>query len=474
MLENRRKGILLFLAGVGLLFSQYIAARELGSTFFPTELSILAATIITVLGPSVGYALSWQRAICARHVQAFTFVAMLCQLLLPFSIRTLVALCGRSNPAVAFLLITSQIFILCGYYSFLLPHISALSKIPLFYAIELSGSVTALLVLLLIPSHKTVLVGCFLLPTLFGFLLLKNHLWVVLSVLGILFFCCIEPLDRAIAEQYFARYRGVAAPHIVASTYSPYQRIDVVHSAGEKTLFLDGVPFYRKGDLDQFTHLLAKLPGLLAKPQGGNALVIGSGSFSSAAHLHRLGYHVLVIELDQVVAELGFHHFAKIHGLSHGDVTIQIADARSVLPTLTQRFDRIVLDVPAPYRIHTALLHSPSFYAQIAELLSPNGIVSLSLCSRLQNPLGRQIAASAARVFPQVFVIETESIGMGILFASKGFPFTVSELSATLHSIDPSTAFVLPDRSVRRETFEVPPLSEQNFLGVFWLARQFL
>ena len=105
----------------------------------------------------------------------------------------------------------------------------------------------------------------------------------------------------------------------------------------QTALFLDGVPFLSLGILRCFSVLLAEVPERCG-PTRGHALVVGSGSFSSAARLNCLGYRVQVIELDARVASLGFAHFASVHRLSPHDITLTLDDARHALAHSTERF----------------------------------------------------------------------------------------------------------------------------------------
>jgi hypothetical protein len=245
--------------------------------------------------------------------------------------------------------------------------------------------------------------------------------------------------------------------------------VDVIEDSGGRSLYLDGVPFYRQGDLHAFNEFMAEVPGAL-HPSRGLALVIGSGSFSSAARLHRLGYQVTVVELDAVVAELGMRHFKAEHQLSPQDISLEIDDGRRFLARQTTRYDVIVLDVPAPYRVQTALLHTPAFYRQVAAHLQPDGVAALALCDGVEGPLGRRIAASALLAFPEVLVIESESVGLGILYGGHRLPFSAKEVASALALRDPQGGRVLQHRTVQMATLLSPPLSEKDLLGVLLLA----
>jgi len=465
-----REHVLLAAAGASLLASQVVAAREVGSTFFATELSILFSTILALAGPSLGYALSLRFRLSPFVVTLWAMSATVIQCSLPFGIRWMVASGGRTHPFGVGLVIALQLFVVLSYYSFLLPHVARPLSVPSLYAAELFGSLFALMGLFVVGSHSFLLLLCFVLPAPFVSFHLGVRWGALCAMCGVCLFCLYPVLSQAIAVSYYRRHHSVENALVVASQYSPYQRIDVVRSGEETLLFLDGVLFFQSGALHAFNTMLAKVPGRLVYKQNARALVVGSGSFSSAANLHRLGYSVRVVELDEQVAELGFRHFASVHRLQKGDVELHIGDARSVLDSDDETFDLVVLDVPAPYRIQTALLHSPAFYRQVLRRLKPEGIVSVSLCGRLGTVVANQIASSAKEVFPDFVVVESESVGMGFLYAGRGLPFSPSSLQSVLHTEEKEGAVIVSRRSVLRETLEVPSIGKQNFLGTLWLV----
>jgi len=469
--SSLRDSALLAAAGSGLLASQYIASREIGSTFFVTELSIVAATVITLIGPSLSYAIGDRLRGSKHWFRLWALLALVFHLALPWGVRALVAACGPAHSIVAGFLIALGVALLCGYYAVLLPLHASATSLPRLYAAELVGALLTLLLLTAAPSYHIIILGFLLLPVLVAGIGFGRWIALCVWIIAGSVWIASSHLDRWASTSYFQRYHSMTAPKVLESVYSPYQRIDVVEDSGDTALFLDGVPFYRSGDLDAFNVFLAELPGALL-PGRGNALVVGSGSFSSAARLHRLGYRVQVIELDRLVAEVGFRRFQSVHKLTAGQVSVRIDDARRVLATTDERFDLIVLDVPAPYRIQTALLHAPAFYRQVAAHLAPHGVAAISLCDGLTEPLGKQIAASAVQIFGEVMVVESNSVGLAVLYGATSLPFSQEEVVKALSARDPQGGQVVPDRLVRSAALDAAPLSERDLLGVLLLSRQ--
>ena len=485
--------LLLAVAGAGLLCAQYVASRELGSTFFVTELSVLAAAVVTLAGPSLGYAIgnrvrravpssgedagtaSKVRLSAAIGMSAWAAAAVLIHLLLPVGIRVLVGLLGASHVGLCGALVACFVALLCGYYAVLLPLRAEPTSLPKLYSAELLGSVIALLLIGCAPSWRVFLIGYFSIPFVIIWLCYGWRLGLITGLLAASCWGGYGVLDVAAARRYFVGFHGHHAPQIVQTLYSPYQRIDVVDDAGARSLYLDGVPFYRAGDLDSFNVFLAGVPGSLIRDSGSarrTALVVGSGSFSSAAKLHQQGYQVTVIELDAAVADVGFRRFAQVHQLQVGQVEVIQEDVRRALSRMQTRYDLIVLDVPAPYRVQTALLHTPAFYRQVASHLTEGGVVALSLCDELAGPLGSRIAAAAGRVFAEVMVVESNTVGMAVLYAGQKLPFDEQAAASALRLHDAQGGRVLSDRSVRIEMLGAAPISEKDLLGVLLLARQ--
>jgi spermidine synthase len=478
----RRDHLLLGAAGASILLTQYIAVREIGSTFFSTEIVLLGAVLSTLVGPSLGYAVAHR--IGSRTLAVWGGLTMTVHLCLPVGLRALVGVMaarGFEGAALGLVAVGGGLF-LSGFYAVFLPRAASEPlSLPALYASELAGALLALTLLAVSPSFRVTLALAFAASAVVLHLGLGRRPLSVAFALAAVFVVIAYPrLDRAATAIYFEGYHGQRRPTPIEVEYSPYQRIDVIDDArGRRSLYLDGVPFYRSGHLDAFNVFLAEVPGALAErtarsgpalPFRRPALVVGSGSFSSAAHLHRLGYDVTVVELDAAVARIGFSRFADVHGLAQGDVRLVIADGRRFLAETSESFAVIALDVPAPYHVRTALLHTPSFYARVRARLSPGGVVALSLCDDVTGDIGRAIAASAAAVFPEVVAIHGRSVGITLLYAGAPLPFSVEDVTAAL-ARDPRGGQVWSDHEVRALVEGVKPLDESRLVPVLSMAR---
>jgi spermidine synthase len=471
----QRDRLLLAAAGAGILLTQHVAVREIGSTFFSTELVLLGATAVILAGPSVAYTIAHR--ISPRLLIAWGCASVAAHLALPVGLRAAVgAMAARGFEGLALGVTAAvSVLLLSGFHAVFLPRLAREQPLARLYAAELSGALAALAFIAASPSHRITLAAYWGSAVLVLHLGLRHRaISLAAGVATAAAMALYPPLDRWAAAVYFAGYHGQRQPRMIETAYSAYQRIDVVDDArGRRALYLDGVPFHRTSPFDPFNTFLAAVPGALragAAGGAGTALVIGSGSFSSAAHLRRLGYEVTVVELDAAVARIGFARFGATHGLSPGDVRVEIDDGRRYLARAERAFDLIALDVPAPYHVRTALLHTPRFYRLVASRLRPQGVVALSLCGEAFGDTARAIAASAAEVFPSVIAVEPGSAGIALLYAGAPLPFSADAVLAALAQ-DPRGGLVFGDAEVRAATAGAPPLSEDRLAPVLALAR---
>ncbi len=484
---------LLVAAGAALMLTQYVAAREIGATFFSTELVVLAATVITLIGPSLAYAV--EERIGDRLLLAWAGASVAAHLALPLGLRPLVGWLTARGWAVWALGATLALgaLLLCGFYAVFLPRLvrqgsgarppargparwlPAPGSLGALYAAELGGAVVALAGLALAPSWRATLGLYWAADVLVLHLALRRRaVTATAAALAAALVAAQPALDRAGAAAYYAGSHGHRRPELVASAYSPYQRVDVVDDAEGRWLYLDGVPFFGPGALQGFNVMLAELPGWL-QPHRGEALVIGSGSFSSAGHLKRLGYAVTVVEIDAAVARLGFAHFRAAHGLEPGDVGVVVEDGRRFLArSPPAAYDLIVLDVPAPYHLRTGLLHTPELYGLALSRLAPQGVLAVSLADSLEGPVGGAIAASAASALPQVLVAESAALGQAHLYGGRALPFEAEDVERALRARDPSGGRVVSDAEVRRRLAGARPIARERLGIVLVMARSTL
>jgi len=460
-----------------MLLTQIITVREMGSTFFSTEIVLIIATVTALVGPSIGYWLVPR--INERVFTAWGIASLTAIMVLPVGVRALVGVLsahGYEGGTLCGVVLFGAFLFLPFFAAFLPRLVREPTSLGVLYATELAGALVGLGALFLSPSWRVVVTVYWLMAVMVAHLGLRR--WAVtVSATAAAIACSVfyPALDRWAARIYMAGYYEHRNPRVVATEYSPYQRIDIVTDGlltdfrPNRSLYLDGVPFYDSGDLDAFNVALAQIPGSLVKP--GRALVIGSGSFSSAAHLFRQGHDVTVVELDAAVARLGFHWFKAFHKLNEGDIKLVIEDGRRFLHRMPPAsFDLIVMDVPAPYHVRTALLHTPDFYALVKTRLRPGGVAALSLCSSLNRKVGRSIAKSAALAFDDIVVVRSGSARIAVAYAAAKLPFDHRAVEIAVRAHDPKKSIIYSDAEVRERITDTKPLDESRLLPVLYLA----
>lgn len=476
MISLHRDRLLLSAAGAAILLTHIITVREMGSTFFSTEIVLIIATITALVGPSVGYWLAPR--ISEKVFTVWGIASTAAVILLPFGLRFIVgefSAHGYEGRVLCGVVLFGAFFFIPFFAVFLPRLVREPTSLGVLYATELAGALVGL-ALFLSPSWRVLVNIHWLVAVLVIHLGLRR--WAITVPTAAAAIACVifyPALDAGATRIYMTGYYEHEHPQVVATEYSPYQRIDVIDDGvladlrPARSLYLDGVPFYRAGDLDAFNVALAQIPGSLIEP--GRALVIGSGSFSSAAHLSRQGHQVTVVELDGAVARLGFQWFKQFHNLNKGDIQLVIDDGRRFLHrTPPQSFDLIVLDVPAPYHVRTALLHTPSFYALVKSRLRPGGVAALSLCGSLNREVGGSIARSAASVFNDIIVVRSGSVGLGVAYAAETLPFSPAAVEVAVGMHDPEKSTIYDNAETRRRIATRKPLDEARLLPVLHLA----
>ncbi|MCB9466681.1 MAG: methyltransferase domain-containing protein [Candidatus Obscuribacterales bacterium] len=477
-----RDRLLLLTCGAILMLTQYICVREIGSTFFSTEIVTLLSVIMILIGPSIAYSMS--ERVSQRGLLLWAALSFVALMLVPFGIRmavTMMKIWHLELLAMVAVLIFGSLFF-SAFFAVFLPRLaSGEENFRLLYSLELLGSVLALLLLTVIGSWQNLVTAFYLLLVLclhlaFGKKLLTGTA-LILALVGAYYY---PSLDAAAATRYYQVYWDKENPRILETHYSPYQRVDVVEDDRGKALYLDGVPYYEWGDLHWFNYYIAELPGrLVSHDSKARALVVGSGTLSSSGYLVRQGYQVTTVDIDRVVADLGLKYFGELNQLNqfkHGDskkFELVIDDARRYIRSVPDRScDLIVLDIPAPYHIQTALLYVPSFLKELKRCLKPGGIVSINTCSyQLDDRIAASIARGATEVFEDVSSIQGDSLGLTILYCSDRLPFSMRSLRSEASKSEKDRFSIMDNQALRFAVRGVKAHTEENLCALLLLSR---
>lgn len=453
--------MLLPACGAVLMLTQYIAVREMGAAVFPSELITILSVISILSGHSLAYRLAPRlTTVGLTWWGGITFIYLLT---LPISIRLITSFLiaqGVELGALLIILLGSTLFT-STFFALFLPRLTGdqPASFPRRYALELAGALLALL-----PAGLG-LSWHLLLSVWFGLIVLVIHLglgrpWLtrIAGSTALAMWLAWPHLDAWTTAFYCRHALGMERPRALASAYSPYQRIDIVQEGTDRALLLDGILFYAEGMLHRFNSYIAEVPGRLLA-QRRKALVIGAGSLHATAYLVRQGFAVVTIDLDPVVAELGMRWFKEWHGLQPGDFELRIGDARRWLALRPdERFDLIVLDIPAAYHLQTALLYTPESLAMARDRLEPTGLLALNTTANdLTDPTGLSIISGACQVFPALIGVKGESVGLIFLYGGYQLPVTPEGLRTLLKQEEPGDIEIYPDATLRQATRQVAP-----------------
>ncbi len=173
-------------------------------------------------------------------------------------------------------------------------------------------------------------------------------------------------------------------------TQSPYQSVEWhdTHALG-RVFALDGALMASERDEFIYHECMVHVPALtLTVPK--RALVMGGGDGCSARELlkHQSIEHIVVAELDTVVAESARREFSSVinGAFDNSRVSLQIGDALAFLRNSCDQFDLVVMDLTDPDDGNAAGLYCDATYRLIRDHLTDDGIVSLHLGSAFYHP----------------------------------------------------------------------------------------
>lgn len=432
-----RSFVILGIAGANLTLIQFVAMREFASLLGSNELVALLVAAGYFLGLSAGYLFS--NRLSRRALVALGVATLALHLTLPFSARWFVGFLvahgsGALVPPLVFVLTFAGI---TPFYAVFLPRLVAefpsgdsAAALVRCYAAELAGGALGLaLVLVVTPGRMALLLALHLgglLALLLIFLRARPIGW-LLFILPAMYFAAWPALDRASLASYFARVHELRDPVVLASEFSPYQRVDLLRVETARGpapyLYLNGNLLYGTRALNQHNLLVTLLPRFAAGAAHGGAplhtLVVAGGSLDCARYLAPLPGRLHVVEIDATVTRLTRALIQEPRGDFPTNWRLTIDDGKHFLGTWSgEPFDVIAVDIPVPTHLQTALLHSERFFGLARARLRAGGVFSVSLAGRLnaQVPgdaaasgrLAHRIVAGLRATFPHVVVVRGE------------------------------------------------------------------
>lgn len=254
--------------------------------------------------------------------------------------------------------------------------------------------------------------------------------------IGLLALLGTTDLERVTLERLYA------GEWVVFHGHSPYGSVVVTELDEQLTFFEGGVPVFSTGDrqaVEQTVHV-----PMAERPHARRVLLISGAVSGTAAEILRYGVErVDAIELDPLVLEVA----ARFHPASTSDPRIHllIGDARRHVERTRERYDVVIVDLPAPSTSQLNRFYTREFFAAAGRVLEPDGVLSFTLGS-YDNYLSRELARllsvearTLREVFPNVLVLP---LGRVHFLASKGH--LEPELAGALRQNGLSTQWITP------------------------------
>jgi len=481
--SSSRTNLLLFLAGINLMLLQLFLIREFAITLFCTELVLLAITVAYFSGYSIGYWVSpridpsviwpWLVSVVLLHLPMIAGVRVIGGWLDAIKLRSvsMPLICG-----IAALCLTS-------FYTIFLPRAVASDggsarSLARCYSLELAGSATGLALVLAVGRwwrfellaviYQTVLLAiawCLGAP---------RRLMVGLTA-GAVAVLVIMPVLDLVSTEYFYNhfYSWLHNARALYRVHSPYQKIEVLETTdGGRSLYLNGLEYFNTDDLEQFNFYLSEVPARL-KP-GASVLVVGSGSMSSLSHLAPHASQLTTVEIDAAVVDVGRRFFADYNQLDQLRTPwrLVIDDAKHFLSTTTERFDLVIVDVPAPWYVQTGLLFTREFYQLVKGRLNEGGVLSVYLTESIslgkRKRVSSQILAALIGVFDNLYVVNAKESPYGFAMAGDRLPFDTATIADTIRTARPRAEYQVYDRAQMRELIGDAPAASFDNLGIVW------
>ncbi|HLW59744.1 MAG TPA: polyamine aminopropyltransferase [bacterium] len=251
---------------------------------------------------------------------------------------------------------------------------------------------------------------------------------------------------------------------------TPYQHLEIYDSPRfGRMLVLDGAVQTTEGDEFVYHEMLAH-PALCAHPRPRTVLIIGGGD---GGLLEEVLKHPIeratMVEIDAAVVRASRQYLSTICGAAFEDprATLVIGDGIAYVRETPDRFDVVLIDSTDPEGAATGLF-APEFYAQVANRLTPQGVLAVQSGSAVyQQELIRMVRRHLRPSFPTVRTyVATVTTYPGVLWS-----FTVGTKGRDPHAIAPEeiarrVAAIAGLRyytpSGHRAAFDLPPyLREQ-------------
>jgi len=165
--------------------------------------------------------------------------------------------------------------------------------------------------------------------------------------------------------------------NVLFETDSPYANLTVIEREAERTFFVDGFPAFTTPNPEPAEYV-AHLP-LSMCPSPRRVLLIGGGLGDVAKEIlkhpvERLDY----VQIDPALTRLE-ESFGRLAEALHSDPRIRIhhEDARRFLSRAAERWDAVILNLPAPESAQINRFYTADFFQRVRAHLNRDGVIGL-------------------------------------------------------------------------------------------------
>jgi len=248
------------------------------------------------------------------------------------------------------------------------------------------------------------------------------------------------------AVQYWGR-------PVVFRGSSPYGRLVVTADSGQLDFFENGVPVISTQNIEHVEETVHY--AMSQRPDARKVLLISGGVTGTAREILRYGVtQVTYVELDPLIITAGRRFLAR--NLADPRIRTIATDGRRFVQQTKEQFDVVIIDMPDPTTAQLNRFHTAEFYAEVARILTPGGVLGSAL-GRYENYVSPELArllASDHRTlrlsFSEVLMIP----GGRVFFLASNGPLTLDiagqierrGLATTLVNRHYLDAMLAPDR----------------------------
>ncbi|NQU67559.1 MAG: hypothetical protein HQ510_06420 [Candidatus Marinimicrobia bacterium] len=314
-------------------------------------------------------------------------------------------------------IVTLILLVICGtsVYAVFLPRIIQSQKLSFkkFYSIEISGSLTGLLLIPIIGtfSHSLLLTAYFIIMLILYFSAgINRTVLVMLTVIASFFIFQFDYLDKKLSTYYYQnKHNPYSYYKVEYIEYTPYHKIEVLLNKDlKRKLFLNGRIQFGENSHQSYSYYLSEYPAsLLTFP---NVCVLGCGSMSSVGRIGDLSEKIQIVDIDESVFNTSKKYFGKFNRLDElNNWQFQADDAKHYMANTTDRYDLILHDIPPANTRQTALTYTREFFSTVEQNLTEDGIFSISSLRSLRTEktaYTKRLVATLTSIFDNYFILE--------------------------------------------------------------------